>query len=596
MKKVLLAFLLSAFCFVNRSHSTQIQRHLVFLNSPPSTQLGAFLPTIRVAVVGPIYPGEKIQVTLKDQYDLVQGKTTMRVVNGVAEFNNLYFLQGATGYQFTAHANSKDVEDAYSGKFDIFLGGPESLSVFGMNIHSPGSPFPTDVGVNFGIQRFWDAGVSWAQISPAMGIWDWKMLDTYLSHLYQHNFPEAIYTIASVPTWASSKGNDGQCRYNKGSCDLPADLNPDGSGTNQTWIDFIIEIVSHANDAKYLKTHAHIRYWEVWNEPDQNPLFIGPQSFLRPNSHTSINATYAQLLRMAEDLRCIVKGDGVVHISGQAIACADAHYSRYGIDPSALILMPSFHVNDKQNTTNFMQNFLYCHHHPKTLCNIPAGQDWGGEAIDAVNYHSKITTSDPENVLNHIRIVQSALRPREREMPFFNDESGWGDGVRKPNNYTYEAIQAAFIPRYYLAQFQNVVATGHYAWENYSEDGFYDPDTKTVTQPGIAYNTVFNWLNGAQLTQPCKSQVLNGLTIWTCGVAKGTEEFLAIWDATRPIADECDPGTDTCATSEFPLNLLGGNSGKWQSYEDYTGTKYPVQNGSVPIGAQAILLSTEQLN
>jgi hypothetical protein len=594
MKKSFLAFVLSAFCFVNQSHSTEIQRSLVFLNNPPSTALGAFLPTIRVAIKGPLHPGEIIQVTVQDQYGLVQGKTTVPVVNGVAEFTNLYFLQGATGYQLTANANG--FKDAHSSKFDIFLSGPASLSLFGLDIHSPGSAFPTDVGVNFGIQRLWDSGVAWAQVSPEMGTWNWKMLDTYLSHLYQHNFPEAIYTISSVPTWASSKSGDGQCRYNKGSCDLPSDLNPDGSGTNQTWIDFVIEIVSHANDSEYLKTHAHIRYWEVWNEPDQNPLFTGPQVFLRPNSHTSINATYAQVLRMTEDLRCIVKGDSVVHISGKAIACADVHYLRYGIDPSALILMPSFHLNDKQNTTKYMQNFLYCHHQPKSLCNIPAGEDWGGEAIDAVNYHSKITTSDPENVLNHIRMVQSTLRPREREMPFFNDESGWGDGVRTPNNYTYEAIQAAFIPRYYLAQFQNIVATGHYAWENYAEDGLYDPDTNTVTQPGIAYNTVFNWLDGAQLTQPCKSRVVDGLTIWTCRIAKGTEEFLALWDATLPIAEECDPGTNTCPTSEFPLALLGGNSKKWQSYEDYTGTKYPVQNGEVPIGAQTILLSTQQLN
>ena len=90
------------------------------------------------------------------------------------------------------------------------------------------------------------------------------------------------------------------CVNGKGQCDPPSDLKPDGSGSDQSWKDFVSAIVTHNKNS----VDAHIRYWEIWNEPHT------------PNQWKGTNA---QLIRMAEDARRII----------------------LGVDPNAIIVSPS---------------------------------------------------------------------------------------------------------------------------------------------------------------------------------------------------------------------------------------------------------------
>ena len=125
-------------------------------------------------------------------------------------------------------------------------------------------PWPS---VPFGAQRLWDSGVSWQDINPADGVYNWTLLDEWLSAAQAHNV-DILYTFGETPAWASSSPNDSTCAAGAGSCDPPNDLNTDGTGSNQHWKDFVSALVAHSQQS----STGHIQYWEIWNEALGNPL------------------------------------------------------------------------------------------------------------------------------------------------------------------------------------------------------------------------------------------------------------------------------------------------------------------------------------
>src|SRR5580658_912687 len=170
--------------------------------------------------------------------------------------------------------------------------------------------FPT---VSYGMQRFWDSPpLQWPSINTAPGVFDFSNLDAALAQDYSSGVSEALYTLARTPPWITSQPTDTTCNYQlpatgggNGECYPPSDLNPDGSGTNATWKAWITAIAQHANgqdgNPTYLTNHAHIRYWEIWNEPDTAAFWSG---------------SIAQLARLTEDANCIITGRGLIHQSG----------------------------------------------------------------------------------------------------------------------------------------------------------------------------------------------------------------------------------------------------------------------------------------
>src|SRR5205807_3514497 len=112
----------------------------------------------------------------------------------------------------------------------------------------------------------------------------------------------------------SSAPSDTGCDFGAaGGCDLPADLNADGTGTDNTFLTFVRAVAQHVNDPTYLQTHAHVAYWEPWNEWHRNPVLGTLFSGCATGSGCSVHATYAQMVRMTEDVRCAVTGTGSVN-------------------------------------------------------------------------------------------------------------------------------------------------------------------------------------------------------------------------------------------------------------------------------------------
>jgi hypothetical protein len=292
---------------------------------------------------------------------------------------------------------------------------------WGIHTNQPTS-FP--VRVPYGQWRGWDTGAQWQNMSkcpaspskcqgnPSLSTFDWGRFDTFLAAVKQDGVDDVYYTLNRTPVWATPHPQDANCAYGSGECWPPVDLNADGSGPNAIWKDWIGRIAARVNDPAYLRTHAHIKYWEPWNEWFVNSYFgWGPK--------VQAHVTYAQILRLTEDLRCVITGQGTIHNfpkAGQETPC-----SAKPIDSSALISTPS----DSPDCCLYaMQNFLYCNNsaHLNDLgesssCTWGGGKNWGSEAIDVINFHFYTHTASqgpPEVITGKMAKIRGFLDDGDR--------------------------------------------------------------------------------------------------------------------------------------------------------------------------------------
>ncbi len=173
---------------------------------------------------------------------------------------------------------------------------------FGMHINNPNSPFPSTANVPIAGVRLWDTQTSWATTNTSSGVYDWTSLDFRVNQALT-NKVDVLYDFARTPAWAQCANNNPQCgsadttitcayamipppEGGPGECFPPNDLNKDGSGPNQHWIDWVTAVVT--------RYKGKISYYEIWNEPNNTAMWQG---------------TNAQLVRLAGDARCIIVGD-----------------------------------------------------------------------------------------------------------------------------------------------------------------------------------------------------------------------------------------------------------------------------------------------
>ncbi len=213
---------------------------------------------------------------------------------------------------------------------------PVSPFFFGMSMTGGevnAEPWPV---VPFSAIRLWDSDVAWSQLNPAPGEYDWRLLNIWMNHAEQ-NGQDLTYCFGRVPAWISSDPTDRFCANEPGSCDPPRDLNPDGTGTNQAWKDFVTAIAAHAA--------GRIRYWELWNE------YPNPKRWHFPTGGNG-TATVQQLVRMGNDARQIIKS----------------------IDPNAVIVSQSGSLRFNNDCPRWQQFF----------------QAGGGSYSDVIAFHGYV--------------------------------------------------------------------------------------------------------------------------------------------------------------------------------------------------------------
>lgn len=339
---------------------------------------------------------------------------------------------------------------------------------FGMHMSTGvinNQPWPS---VSFGTMRLWDAGVQWAQVNPSKGYYKWSTLDGWLNQAQAKKL-SVIYTFGRTPRWASSKPNDTTCSYGAGQCDPPSDLNPDGTGTNQHWKDFVTAIATHAA--------GRIKIWEIWNEAPNAWYWTG---------------TMSQMVRMAKDARAIIKS----------------------IDPNAILLTPSAGIRGAAYQ-DWTANYL------------AAG---GGQYADAIAFHGYIQVGGqypiPEDFLTYFNTLRQTLaRNNQSSKPAYDTEYSWGRPSR--TGFTDKDLQAGFVARSLLLHASERVARLlWYEWNSTDGTGTLWTSTSGLLKPGIAYREVRSWLVGNQFSSRCAGT--NGT--WKCTLTRpNSSQIQAVW-------------------------------------------------------------------
>ncbi len=446
--------------------------------------------------------------------------------------------------------------------------GPTAPStLFGFSTdNTAANAYPT---VNYEMQRFWDSPpLQWPSINTASGVFDFTNLDATLARAYTNGVTEGLYTLARTPPWATSNPSDTSCHYmtttsggGNGECDAPIDLNTDGTGTNAIWKAWITAIASHANDPTYLQTHAHIRYWEIWNEPDAKFYWAG---------------SFAQLARLTEDANCIITGRGVIHESGNGTATP---CTATPIDATAQIVMASGHADSRSNL-NYAQNQLYCSASPSGYqlpCPNPANAI--AAAVDIINFHMKPgnatgnncpapTPCTPETAIQtYISNALGVLQPAELAKPMWDGEASYAESGFT-GAYTDPDMAASFMPRFYLNSWSlNISGIAWYDW------------TSLSSQPAAvqtAYQQTYNWLVDASLTTPCAPTG----SVWSCTITKSGKQYLIMWDASQSCAN------GSCTTASQAVGS------QWTQFQDMTTDNSPISisGGIVPVGIKPVVL------
>lgn len=118
-------------------------------------------------------------------------------------------------------------------------------------------------GMSYSIVRSHDKnGLSWASLNPSEGVYFWDTLDSWVEE-HHSNDRDMIFTVFGTPTWASARPLESGA-YGLGSRSEPL---------NMSSLTTFITAVSQRYSGK-------IKFWEVWNEPNNNTFYTGTRSKL----------------------------------------------------------------------------------------------------------------------------------------------------------------------------------------------------------------------------------------------------------------------------------------------------------------------------
>jgi hypothetical protein len=370
-----------------------------------------------------------------------------------------------------------------------------------------------------------------------------------------------------------------------GGCDPPADIDKTAGsgkadGTDQNYIWFVTAFTTHLQ-----QNHAHIKYWEIWNEPnicgewnhkDETSQDCSSMGFA-PSTGTA-----TQLIRLAKDARAILPSS--VSITTPPVTNVSA-------------------IND--------------------YLSIILSQ--GGQYFDIVGFHGYFNTHTgcPSSCPTPEAFVTqwSALRGVNSTMPAMNTEFSWGAN----SNVTEPDMRAAFAARIYLLQESEYPALSRVAW--YGEDFPIDlsPNPNNSNLPsggtgefwadgdsnvadgcltpdpvqggydcpaGVAVQQISKFTIGATFQGPCSCSATSGGScssspqtgIFQCTITETNgHSGLFVWDNTQttfPCANAA------CGSTTF--TIPSGFTADWQGLD---GTKTSLGGATtVTIGAKPILL------
>ena len=523
----------------------------------------------------------------------------------------LMFLAGCGGGSATADF-SPPPGGGNGGNNDGGAGssGPVFGSFFGMNQEHL---FPCDTttfagpftDAPIGAFRAWDTCKSqWPDLEPSPGAFNFANLDIVMSAASAAGVNDVLMEVGRIPNWISSNPTDTECDAANvngqlpGLCDPPKDVNSDGTGTDASFIAFAQALLTHAVANGY-----PLKYLEIFEEFHRSDTLTGGkvQCFTPATGiPCSWRGTYAQMLRMTQDLRCIAKGNTSDPITALGLTCGTAGYGNTGIMPSLNVSVGNAGPDPNYDDGAIvMANYLYCNQNPPASSGCNYSNSEGSAATDMIGGHAYFNKNLPETVLAMIAAQHSLFSSTDQSKPYFIGEGGWGVN----SNVTDAGLQNAYVARWYLALWMtNDVKRGYWwSWDisgpqgsgglwSPTSDSFGDcttPDPNAdggfYCSGGVAYNQIVSWMRNATAvswTCPdanCTNQS-RGIYTFTITGANGYQGIVS-WDSTPVSSCPSAP----CGSSSVPATPSGFVASQWRDLSGTMHTGAPSAVGASPI-------------
>lgn len=139
----------------------------------------------------------------------------------------------------------------------VVLQGNVPDEYLGLHINCKGCFSGSWPSANFGIWRLWDAGVTWKDLEPSKGQWNWQTMDYLTSEAQKHGV-KVIYTLGITPQWAAARPNDGGV-YGAGSSSEPKNI--------EDWRAYVRTVAT--------RYKGKIHHYEIWNEVNYQGHWTG---------------------------------------------------------------------------------------------------------------------------------------------------------------------------------------------------------------------------------------------------------------------------------------------------------------------------------
>ena len=454
-------------------------------------------------------------------------------------------------------------------------------TLFGMHFRLDKIAWPQ---IPFGSLRLWDTETDWQKMNPAAGVYDFSSLDAYLVAAHANGLKDVVLTLSGTPRFISSDPNNALCDYGRdsgfaffadGSCGVPTDLEPDGTGTNQIWRDFISALALHIKSLDPA-THSTIKYFEMWNE------------FTRGTSEdpSSWEGSNAQLVRLSQDANCILTGHGKITATGEPCDASTMKEPAVGLLPAAKILAPS--AVPQPPDVAILGSYLRTAGAVRDVDAIAVHAYCfrSGSASNAMP-DSNSTSRGPGCLPASYAALRAVSRGAGATTPVWSTEGSWALSENLAND---DDLMKGYVARYYLVGWS--VGFKRLYW--YAADNSYG---RLINQSGVggcsgplngcnlpaatAWTQVYSWMVGNKMTSPCQSD--SSRNVWTCALKKpnGTK-MLAVWDSSK----SCSSGACTTSAYNYPAGM---RYAKYYTLDNSAAV--PLVGPTVRIGWKPILLS-----
>ena len=343
--------------------------------------------------------------------------------------------------------------------------GPVPGAYFCMHVHhKPG--FETAFkDVPFKILRLWDTSIGWPLLEPENDTWNWDLLDEYVA-LAQDSGAALLMPLGMTPLWAASQP-DAPSPYSGCSSSPPTDI--------EDWKDYVRTLAVRNRDVY----GGAIKYWEIWNEPDN---IHGGFSFY--------SGTAAELAELA-------------------VAAADIIRE---VDPGNVMLGPGI----TQVGDGWLDDFL------------SAG---GAQAVDIIGFHYYWDWFSPR--LADFRAVADKVKA-VAEKHGFGHAPLWvtETGLALSNYKTWSERQAAMAATVIVPRAYGADTACTYAWNNSMFSSMFDVDAQQTTPTFDTWITLRKWLYQAVVKDLSLGK--KKFIIATLGI--GNAEAHIVWRASAKAA------------------------------------------------------------